>query len=117
MDVKVKRPLNELGAAELAQRIAVDEATCEGVVRDCLARIAAHDDVVKAWVNFNPELALTQARVATIPLSVFYEHPPPMTLLRLCVAKRDQTLIEAASRLVSYAQQHARRSGVRGHAP
>jgi methionine transaminase len=68
-------------------------------------------------LEFAEEL-LTQARVATIPLSVFYAHPPPMTLLRLCVAKRDQTLIEAASRLVSYAQQHAaRRTGVRGHVP
>jgi len=61
------------------------------------------------------EQLLTQARVATIPLSVFYEHPPPMTLLRLCVAKRDQTLSEAASRLVAYAQLHAAgRAGARG---
>jgi len=55
-------PLNELGAAEIAQKIAAGEATCEAVVRDCLARIAARDGVVKAWVNFNPELALAQAR-------------------------------------------------------
>lgn len=54
------------------------------------------------------EELLTQARVATIPLSVFYERPPPMTLLRLCVAKRDQTLIEAAARLVAYARSGAR---------
>jgi hypothetical protein len=40
-------------------------------------------------------------------LSVFYEHPPPMTLLRLCVAKRDQTLTEAASRLVAYMRRGA----------
>ena len=31
-------------------------------MRDCLARIAARDDVVKAWVNFDPDLALAQAR-------------------------------------------------------
>ena len=54
------------------------------------------------------EQLLTQARVATIPLSVFYERPPPMTLLRLCIAKRDQTLIEAAARLVAYARGSAR---------
>jgi methionine aminotransferase len=54
------------------------------------------------------EELLTQARVATIPLSVFYENPPPMTLLRLCVAKRDQTLAEAAARLVAYARGGAR---------
>jgi methionine transaminase len=57
-------------------------------------------------LEFAEEL-LTQARVATIPLSVFYERPPPMTLLRLCVAKRDQTLTEAASRLVAYMQDSA----------
>jgi amidase len=62
MDVKVKRPLNELGAAEIVKKVAAGETTCEAVVRDCIARIAARDDVVKAWVNFNPELALAQAR-------------------------------------------------------
>ena len=61
MDVKVKRPLNELGAAEVAHKIAASEVTCEAVVRDCLARIEARDGVVKAWVNFNRELALAQA--------------------------------------------------------
>jgi Asp-tRNA(Asn)/Glu-tRNA(Gln) amidotransferase A subunit family amidase len=61
MDVKVKRPLNELGAAEIAKKVAAGETTCEAVVRDCISRIAARDDVVKAWVNFNPELALAQA--------------------------------------------------------
>jgi Asp-tRNA(Asn)/Glu-tRNA(Gln) amidotransferase A subunit family amidase len=62
MDAKVERPLNELGAAEIARKIAARETTSEAVVRGCLARIAARDGVVKAWVNFNPELALAQAR-------------------------------------------------------
>jgi amidase len=62
MDVKVKRPLNELSATEIASKIAAGETTCEAVVRDCIARIAARDDVVKAWVNFDPEIALGQAR-------------------------------------------------------
>jgi Asp-tRNA(Asn)/Glu-tRNA(Gln) amidotransferase A subunit family amidase len=62
MDVKVKRPLNELSATEIASKIAAGETTCEAVVRDCVARIAARDDVVKAWVNFDEKLALTQAR-------------------------------------------------------
>ncbi len=53
------------------------------------------------------EQLLTRARVATIPLSVFYEQPPSMTLLRLCVAKRDDTLREGAGRLVSYLQRAA----------
>ena len=61
MDVKVMRPLNELSATEIAGKIAAGETTSEAVVRDCIGRIAARDDVVKAWVNFNPELALAQA--------------------------------------------------------
>jgi methionine transaminase len=51
--------------------------------------------------QFAEEL-LTRARVASIPLSVFYERPPPMTLLRLCFAKRDETLDEGAARLRAY---------------
>jgi Asp-tRNA(Asn)/Glu-tRNA(Gln) amidotransferase A subunit family amidase len=62
MDAKVKRPLNELSAAEIANKIAAGETTCEAVVRDCLARIAARDGTVKAFVNLDPELALAQAR-------------------------------------------------------
>jgi Asp-tRNA(Asn)/Glu-tRNA(Gln) amidotransferase A subunit family amidase len=62
MDVKVKRALNELGATEIAQKIATGETSCEAVVRDCVARVAARDGVVKAWVNFDAELALAQAR-------------------------------------------------------
>jgi methionine aminotransferase len=53
------------------------------------------------------ELLLTRARVASIPLSVFYEHPPPMTLLRLCIAKRDETLREGAARLCEFLRQGA----------
>ena len=62
MDAKVKRPLNEMSATEIAGKIAAGEATSESVVRDCIARIGARDGVVKAWVNFDPDLALAQAR-------------------------------------------------------
>ncbi len=62
MDVKIKRPLNELSASEIAGKIAAGEATCEAVVRDCLDRIAARDKVVKAFVNLDPDHALAQAR-------------------------------------------------------
>ncbi len=62
MDAKVKRPLNELSATQIADKIATGETTCEAVVRDCLARVAARDNVVKAFVNFDPGLALAQAR-------------------------------------------------------
>ena len=51
------------------------------------------------------EQLLLSAGVATIPLSVFYQSPPPMTLLRLCIAKRDATLDTAAERLVAYTQR------------
>jgi methionine aminotransferase len=44
-----------------------------------------------------------EAGVATIPLSVFYREPPAgMRLLRLCFAKREQTLAEGARRLVAW---------------
>jgi Asp-tRNA(Asn)/Glu-tRNA(Gln) amidotransferase A subunit family amidase len=62
MDAKVERPLNELTATDVAKKIAAGETTCEAVVRSCIDRIAARDGVVKAWVNFDPELALAQAR-------------------------------------------------------
>jgi Asp-tRNA(Asn)/Glu-tRNA(Gln) amidotransferase A subunit family amidase len=61
MDVKVRRGLNELAVTEIVAKIAAGEITCEVVTRDCIERIAAREDVVKAWVNFNPELALAQA--------------------------------------------------------
>jgi methionine aminotransferase len=51
------------------------------------------------------ELLLTQAGVATIPLSVFYREPPRMTLLRLCFAKREATLAAGAERLCAFAAQ------------
>ncbi len=62
MDVKADHPLNELSATEIARKTAAGETTCEAVIHDCLARIAARDDVVKAWVNFDPGHALAQAR-------------------------------------------------------
>jgi methionine transaminase len=45
---------------------------------------------------------LREAKVATIPLSPFYEHPPRHTQLRLCIAKRDETLTLAAQRLQEF---------------
>jgi methionine transaminase len=46
---------------------------------------------------------IREAKVATIPLSPFYAEAPPMTLLRLCIAKRDDTLTQAAARLRAFA--------------
>jgi Asp-tRNA(Asn)/Glu-tRNA(Gln) amidotransferase A subunit family amidase len=62
VDAQVRQSLNELSATEIAAEIAAGKATCEAAVRDCLARIAARDNVVKAWVNFDADLALAQAR-------------------------------------------------------
>ena len=47
---------------------------------------------------------IREAKVAAIPLSPFYATPPAgMTLMRLCLAKSDATLTEAASRLGAFA--------------
>jgi len=39
--------------------------------------------------------------VAAIPISVFYEHPPHLRLLRFCFAKQEQTLSRGAERLLA----------------
>jgi methionine aminotransferase len=46
---------------------------------------------------------IREAKIATIPLSPFYADPPRMTLLRLCIAKREDTLKMAAERLCAFA--------------
>src|SRR6185437_11201514 len=51
------------------------------------------------------ERALTEAGVATIPLSPFYAEPPKLSVVRLCIAKRDETLDAAAVRLAGLAAQ------------
>jgi methionine aminotransferase len=50
---------------------------------------------------------IREAKIATIPLSPFYASPPPMTLLRLCIAKSDATLEAAAGRLLDFAASDA----------
>jgi len=50
------------------------------------------------------ERLLTEAGVATIPLSPFYARAPELTCVRLCIAKRDATLDAAAARLRTFAQ-------------
>jgi len=53
-------------------------------------------------VEFTERL-INEAGVAVIPLSPFYREPPAgMRIVRLCVAKRDETLIEAADRISAY---------------
>src|SRR5438132_11157320 len=48
------------------------------------------------------ERLLTEAGVATIPLSPFYATPPSLPVVRLCIAKRDTTPDEAAARLNAF---------------
>ena len=66
------------------------------------AAFAPPDDLAFA------ERLLTEARVATIPLSPFYAQPEPLTFVRLCIAKRDSTLDEAAARLNAFATSAGR---------
>jgi Asp-tRNA(Asn)/Glu-tRNA(Gln) amidotransferase A subunit family amidase len=54
--------LNELSCTEIAQGIAAGKFTAEAVTRDCLERIKAREDTVKAWATIDPEYALAQAR-------------------------------------------------------
>jgi methionine aminotransferase len=49
------------------------------------------------------ERLLVEAGVATIPLSPFYQDPPRLTMVRVCLAKKDQTLDDAIARLQSFA--------------
>lgn len=53
------------------------------------------------------ERLLCEGGVATIPLSPFYREAPRLRLLRLCVAKRDETLYAAAERLAAFARTAA----------
>ena len=52
------------------------------------------------------ERLLVEAGVAAIPLSPFYREPPvSLRVLRLCFAKREATLEEAARRIVAWAKR------------
>jgi methionine aminotransferase len=53
-------------------------------------------------VAFADRLIL-DAGLATIPLSPFYRDRPQLRLLRLCIAKQDATLLDAAERLKKFA--------------
>ncbi len=41
-----------------------------------------------------------EAKVAVIPVSVFYQHPPQQKVVRFCFAKNEQTLSQAAEHLI-----------------
>ena len=48
------------------------------------------------------ERLLVEVGLATIALTPFYKDPPPLSLVRLCIAKRDETLDAAAQRLLTF---------------
>ena len=54
------------------------------------------------------ERLLTEAGVATIPLSPFYAQAPALSVVRLCIAKRDATLDEAVLRINAFASRLSR---------
>lgn len=54
------------------------------------------------------ERLLTEAGVATIPLSPFYAQAPALAVVRLCIAKRDATLDEAVLRINAFAARAGR---------
>ncbi|MDO8409082.1 MAG: aminotransferase [Phenylobacterium sp.] len=58
-------------------------------------------------------LAVERAGVATIPVSALYETDPVTTILRLCFAKADATLDEAAQRLARARDLAAQAAGDR----
>ena len=53
---------NELGACEVARRMARAELTSEALVQACLQRIAERELAVGAWQYLDPDAALTEAR-------------------------------------------------------
>lgn len=65
--------------------------------------IADEDDLAFA------ERLIRDGGIATIPLSPFYREPPRLRFLRLCIAKRDETLLAAAERLRAFSRAAQRR--------
>jgi Asp-tRNA(Asn)/Glu-tRNA(Gln) amidotransferase A subunit family amidase len=52
----------QLTASEAAALIRERKLSCEELARSCLARIAARDAVVRAWLHIDPERAIRAAR-------------------------------------------------------
>ena len=52
----------QLTAAQAAALIRTKAIGCEELVRSCLARIAARDPLVRAWLHLDPALAIRNAR-------------------------------------------------------
>lgn len=55
---------NRLGAASIVAGISGGSLTAEGVMRDCLARIAQREPEIGAFIHVDPEAAMNAARLA-----------------------------------------------------
>jgi len=69
----------QLSASQAASLIAGRKFSCKELVRSCLARIAARDPVVKAWLYLDPIQAIRNAReldkLAPEPKGVLHGFP------------------------------------------
>jgi Asp-tRNA(Asn)/Glu-tRNA(Gln) amidotransferase A subunit family amidase len=54
--------LNKLTASEVARAAIAGETTCEDVVKNCLARIDAREQDIRAWATVDADFALRQAQ-------------------------------------------------------
>lgn len=59
-----REPRHALSATALAQGLRTGIFTAEAVAQSCLARIAAREPAVQAWICLDPDLVLAQARAA-----------------------------------------------------
>ncbi len=86
-----KRDLFRAGLAQSRFRL----LPCTGTYFQCVdySRISDEPDVQLA------ERLTREIGVASIPVSAFYETPPPDRILRFCFAKNDDTLARACERL------------------
>ena len=57
------------------------------------------------------ERLLTEAGVATIPLSPFYERPPALHVVRVCIAKQDRTLDSAVDQINAFTARLGKAGG------
>jgi methionine transaminase len=99
------RDLSQFFQAKRDRVRAALEGTAFGVppAEGTYFQLIEYSDISKADDVTFAERLLTEAGVATIPLSPFYKEPPRLTVLRLCIAKRDQTLDDAVARLNAFA--------------
>jgi methionine aminotransferase len=65
-------------------------------------QLADYSQLSRARDTEFAELLTREAKVAVIPISAFYAHPPQQHLVRLCFAKSDSVLEQAAERLRGY---------------